>query len=200
STLRGFHIPGVPKRLVTNLFADDTTAFLSEQDDFTTLTSILQKWCTASRARFNIPKTFVLPIGTPEYRGDVLTSRRTNPGAAPFPPTVSLVPEGTAIRLLGAWIGNGADQASIWTPTVEKISTSLNIWSSRGPSLKGKSLVSKFVMGGMTQYLTVVQGMPTDVRKRLTAILMKFVWNGRSHSPPVGRRTLYRLWTEGGLN
>ncbi|EMD32471.1 hypothetical protein CERSUDRAFT_35499, partial [Gelatoporia subvermispora B] len=175
SDLRGFHIPGVTEQLVTNLFADDTTAYLSEEDDFTTLQSTLDLWCLASRARFNIPKTFIIPIGSRQYRAKLLESRRTRPEATVIPPEITIAPDGTATRLLGAWIGNDVNQPAVWSPTVDKISKTLHMWQSRGPTLKGKSLLSKFVLGGMTQYLTKVQGMPPQVEKLLASALKKFI-------------------------
>ena len=35
SNLKGFEIPGVENKLITTLFADDTTVFLSQFDNFT---------------------------------------------------------------------------------------------------------------------------------------------------------------------
>lgn len=62
SSLQGFCIPGVAQHLITFLFADNTIIFLSEEDGFDTLLSILNKWCMASGAKFNIPKTEIVPL------------------------------------------------------------------------------------------------------------------------------------------
>ena len=63
SSLKGFEIPGVENKLITTLFADDTTVFLSQFDKFTDLESIMDKWCIASGACFNVSKTEIIPIG-----------------------------------------------------------------------------------------------------------------------------------------
>jgi hypothetical protein len=68
SNLKGYDIPGLEERLIVNLFADDTTVFLSKTDKFSDLQNILDLWCTASTAKFNINKTAIIPIGTEEYR------------------------------------------------------------------------------------------------------------------------------------
>ncbi|KAE9396834.1 hypothetical protein BT96DRAFT_780838, partial [Gymnopus androsaceus JB14] len=69
SDLKGFNdIPGVKEKLITNLFADDTTVFLNEEDGLEDLEKILDNWCMASTAVFNIAKTQILPIGKKEYR------------------------------------------------------------------------------------------------------------------------------------
>ena len=57
SNLKCFEIPGVRDKLITTLFADDTTVFLSKFDKFTDLKAILNKWCIASGACFNVSKT-----------------------------------------------------------------------------------------------------------------------------------------------
>ena len=67
STLKGLEIPGDTECLITTLFADDTTVYLSEEDKFDDLQQILQKWCHVSGAKFNVKKTVVIPAGTPEY-------------------------------------------------------------------------------------------------------------------------------------
>ncbi len=40
SHLEGFQLPNVRERIITMLFADDTTVYLSERDDY----RVLQKW------------------------------------------------------------------------------------------------------------------------------------------------------------
>ena len=65
SSPKGFEIPGVERKLITTLFADNTTVFLSKFDKFSALELILDKWCIASGARFNVSKTEIIPIGNP---------------------------------------------------------------------------------------------------------------------------------------
>ena len=68
SNLKGYDIPAAPRRLITTLFADDTTAYLTEHDSYQTLQTVLTTWCKASLAKFNIAKTKVIPLGHPDYR------------------------------------------------------------------------------------------------------------------------------------
>ncbi|KAF5318883.1 hypothetical protein D9758_019008 [Tetrapyrgos nigripes] len=128
SHLQGFKIPGVVERLIANLFADDTTVFLAAEDDFGDLQTILDEWCTASTAKFNVNKTSIIPIGEEEYRRNVINTRRTVPyqyGANPYlnvlPPNLHIAREGEAVRILGAWYGNNIVATQIWAPTIEKI-------------------------------------------------------------------------------
>jgi hypothetical protein len=91
SNLKGIKIPGTAKRLITNLFADDTTVFLSELDKFCDLEHILQKWCIASGAHFNVNKTEALPIGTTQYREAVLNTCSINPTQEPLHADIHIV-------------------------------------------------------------------------------------------------------------
>ena len=79
--LKGFNIPGQAKKLIANLFANDTMSFLSADDDLDSLNVILEDWCIASGANFNKDKTEVLPISTQEFCKRVLRERRTRPDA-----------------------------------------------------------------------------------------------------------------------
>lgn len=76
SNLQGFNIPQCGETLKATLFTDDTTVYLSSSDDFTTLQSILDTWCSAAKARFNIKKTEIIPIGTPAYRAEMVETYR----------------------------------------------------------------------------------------------------------------------------
>jgi len=74
SSLAGFHVAGLPDRILTALFADDTTVFLEESDNYSTLQAILRMWCCASGVKFNIQKTILIPVGTPAHRLHVTQS------------------------------------------------------------------------------------------------------------------------------
>ena len=53
--LAGFNIPGAPHKVIVNLYANDTTVYLSKSDKYATLENILT-WCKASGAKFNLEK------------------------------------------------------------------------------------------------------------------------------------------------
>ncbi len=61
-------------RAILALFADNATVFLSKNDNPETLFKILDKWCLASRAKFNRDKTVVIPVGSERYRNEVNTN------------------------------------------------------------------------------------------------------------------------------
>ncbi|TFY57613.1 hypothetical protein EVJ58_g6920 [Rhodofomes roseus] len=201
SEIAGFHIPGTAERLVASLFADDTSSFLSKSDNWTSLWNVLGQWCTASRAKFNDGKTEVIPIGSSTYRRAVYESRRIDPSdqdSPQIPPQVHIAPDGEPVRVLGAWIGNNIDQVSIWAPAMHKIRSFLDRWNRCRPSMFGKRHIVQMGPGGISQYLTVVQGMPSSVETDLVKMIRVFMW-GSDSPPPIGMDTLCRPISEGGL-
>jgi hypothetical protein len=68
SEIKGVNVPGTERKLLVSLFADDTTIYLSNKDSWTALWSVLDLWCAASTAKFNMRKTMILPFGSSEYR------------------------------------------------------------------------------------------------------------------------------------
>lgn len=196
SPLIGFKIAGETERLVTSLFADDTTIYLSKDDHFNDLQNVLDKWCRVSGAKFNVSKTIILPIGAKEYRNMVSRTRSLD-GVHKFPADIHIAGEGEPVRILGSFVGNGVDQLSIWTSTNEKIESVLRQWDKSHPTQNGCRLIIGMEIGGHTQYLTRVQGMPKDVEQRLTRIISTFMWDG-SNKPMVGLDTLHAPITQGG--
>ena len=178
SNLVGFKVQGQLERTIVSLFADDTTVYLSENDNIGDLYAILQTWCIASGAKFNLEKTEVIPIGTKEYRAQVSQTARTNQTSAPFNDSIRIAKDGQATRILGAWLGNCIDKLTVWSPIIEKIDTRLKRWDLKKPSIEGHKIIAQWTIGAMTQYLTCAQGMPANIKKALTKCLTKFTWDG----------------------
>lgn len=199
SHLKGFQIPGTVTRIITTLFADDTTVYLAQDDKFEDLQTILETWCTASGAKFNVPKTEIMPIGCKEYRDSFLNTRKINTLHNPIPDNIHIAKNGEPIRILGAWVGNNVEQATPWTPVLEKIDSSLQRWGKSHPTIEGRRLIIQMVVAGMTQYLTKVQGMPILIEKQLLKQIRNFIWNSDT-IPPINISTLCAPITEGGKN
>ncbi|KAF5344335.1 hypothetical protein D9758_013247 [Tetrapyrgos nigripes] len=197
SDLKGYKIPGHKERLIANLFADDTTVFLSADDDFETLQRILDKWCIASKAKFNIAKTEIIPMGSAEYRARVIDTRITKDGMDPLPQWLHITVDGEATRILGGWFGNNINNMSVWAPTLEKIDTHLERWNKGAPTMEGRRHIVQMVIGNMTQYLTQVQGMPTQIEKRVTKRVQNFIWAEKERNP-VSKATVLRPIEQGG--
>ncbi|KAG7451420.1 uncharacterized protein BT62DRAFT_1039481 [Guyanagaster necrorhizus] len=96
----------VKLRLIANLFADDATTFLDAEDGFQDLIKILDDWCLASGACFNVGKTQIMPMGSSEFHTSFTDNRRSRDRFDKIPENIHIVQEGEAIRILGAWFGN----------------------------------------------------------------------------------------------
>lgn len=200
SRLHGFKIPGVPEWLVTTLFADDTTVYLSERDDYHEMWAILDLWCAAARARFNGSKTQIIPVGSLAYCYQVVESRRLTATGAPLPDNVVIADcrEGHSIRILGAWVGyNISPSANPWSLMLDKIHDDLARWERCKPSVFGRKIIVEWVIGGRTQYLTKVQGMPTDVKQVLLDWIRSFMAKGKH--PVISLDAMYQPAENGGL-
>lgn len=177
--LRGYEIPGVEEKLIATLFADDTTVYLSEGDKFSDLEEILESWCKASGARFNVDKTEIIPCGTEEHRVRMLTERTHNPNFPKLAENMRIAKEGEATRTLGGWVGNKVNEISVWSKTIDKINKNLTRWKKGHPTIKGKKHIIQMIIGGMTQYLTTVQGMPKEIERNLEKTLKDFIWDDK---------------------
>lgn len=105
--LEGLIIPGVENKLIMNLFADDTTGYLSVNDKFNMVEKLLNKWCDMSGAKFNIEKTEIIPIRSKKHRKRVINMRKIHPtDAEPLNNRIHIVNDGEAVCSLRAWIGN----------------------------------------------------------------------------------------------
>jgi len=177
SNLRGFELPRSTQKLIVSLFADDTCIYLSEYDDPRKLWAITDKWCLASGAKFNEKKTEVVPIGQREYRDTLHATRRIYPLAQPFHPSIHIAREGEAVRLLGAYIGNGIDQQGPWKATMDSVRSTIEKWKPKNLTLTGRAMIAQSIIGGKTQYLATVQGMPIEIERELTKTIADLLWD-----------------------
>ncbi len=83
-----------------------------------------------------------------------------------------------------------------WPSVLDKITGDLEKWKVTSPSLEGKRHVINMVLGGRTQYLTRVQGMPKDVEKALIKTQHIFLWDGKPAR--VGHDTMILDIADGG--
>ncbi|KAA1466381.1 hypothetical protein DENSPDRAFT_856085 [Dentipellis sp. KUC8613] len=197
--LKGFNIPGLQKRVLVSLFADDTALYLSKEDRYDDVKELLDKWCLASGAKFNISKTEIIPIGSQEHRDTIIRTRKINQNdREPLDQNIRIAKDKDATRYLGAWIGNHVDNIGPWETTLETIEANFKMWAKAHPTLNGKSLIVQMNAGGRTQFRAKVQGMPDHVEKELIKIIRNFIWDGK-HTPPVAMDQLYRPRAEGGI-
>ena len=134
-TLTGYNIPNTNITVKVNLYADNTTVYLSDTDHYSDLEHVLEKWCLASGAKFNLEKTEIIPIGTEMHRQRVIHSRQIHPEDHLLPPGIRIATDGHPTCILGAWIGNKIEDAQPWTTVLDKIKERPTIGHAQGPPL-----------------------------------------------------------------
>ena len=102
------------------------------------------------------------------------------PNGTSLPAGVHLVKDKEPTWILGGWIGNGIDEAAVWSKNIDKMQAVFERWGQKHPSLISRHLIVNMFAGGIAQYLTVVQGMPKEVESRIQKIINTLVWDGKS--------------------
>ena len=199
SDLAGLQIPRDTERLIAALFADDTTVYLSEEDNFESLMDVLHTWCEAARAAFNGEKTEILPIGSKTYRNSLHMGLSNSTLGRTLPTGARIVPDGDMVRMLGAWIGNDIDEDAPWTATLQTLSRALLNWGKRKPTIFGRKLIVGMEVGGRTQFLAKTQSMSKAVEDKIVKLIASFMWPD-DRSPRVSMEVMCRPTAEGGLN
>lgn len=69
------------------------------------------------------------------------------------------------------------DQSTTWVPILEECSKKLKRWGAARHSLDGRRLILQMQIVGVTQYPTMVQGMPTAVESEINKHIRNFTWN-----------------------
>jgi len=197
TNIGGIPIPGKKGSLKIKLFADDTTVFLSEDDNMDELQDILEKWCKVSGAKFNIEKTEIIPLGNVTQRNQIVTSRKLNMRNDEIPSHIHIARDGEPVRILGAWLGNKVDQATTWAPILENCCKRLKRWGSAKHSLEGRRLILQMQVAGVTQYLTKVQGMPPEIESEMSKLTRRFMWNNEK-SDTVNQAQMHAPHKKGG--
>ncbi|KAJ7185337.1 hypothetical protein C8R46DRAFT_817874, partial [Mycena filopes] len=198
SNLKGYSHKKILDKVVVKMFADDTTVYLDASDSFDDLQLLLERWCAASSAKFNVAKTEVIPVGSPEFRKSVIESRRLNDHDTQIPANIHIARDGESVRILGGHVGNDIEDFAMWAPILEKIDADLTRWENNHPTLEAKCQIIQITIGSMTQYLTQVNGMPPRVLAHLRKALREFMWSGKSS--PVSLETLMAPRSHGGKN
>ncbi|KAJ6533195.1 hypothetical protein B0H19DRAFT_965220, partial [Mycena capillaripes] len=72
-------------------------------------------------------------------------------------------------------------------------------WELGHPTMEGRRLIILMVVGGMTQYLAKVQGMPKDVETKIERRVRSFLWADKK-VPTINKETIYAPAEIGGRN
>jgi hypothetical protein len=190
----------VTSKIIVNLYADDTTVYLSKNDKYSTLENILLTWCAASGAKFNLEKTEIIPIGPKPHRERVCRTRCPHPNNSPLTERIRIAEDGHPTRILGTWIGNDTNPTQVWSAKIQQIQQSLRSWATTKPTLDAHRLIVQMIVDDITQFLTKAQGMPPDIEMSLQRIVRNFIWDDKRPPPGLGIKTLHKPKSQGGID
>jgi ribonuclease HI/exonuclease III len=177
SELKGLQIPGIQKKVLTSLFADDTLVYLGKDDDMKVLKQVIDRFCLASTAKFNIEKTECLPLGNKQQREKIINTRKM--GVNVIEGDIKIIKDGECMRTLGAWVGNGDGRVDKWNKIIQDQQQIMELWQRMHLSFKGKELVLKALIQSKAVFLATVNGMPKDIEETMQKNMKDFLWEGK---------------------
>jgi exonuclease III/ribonuclease HI len=195
STLEGIHISKESENVLVRAYADDTTVYLSENDQLEVLEECIDTFCKASTAKFNHEKTEIIPIGEPEFRKRIIALRMFNGSSLEH--AAKIANEGEAIRVLGSWQGNNANANNKWTEIIEKQLKIMNAWAKSHPSLLARARIAKALVVSKALYLITVNGIANDQLNEMEKNIRSFIWLGKKGNIAWERAIKHK--NEGGL-
>ena len=182
SGIEGFLLPGASGRQArVRLYADDTTLVLKDLSSLTNLFKCIQIYERGTGAKLNLSKTEAMWLGAWKARPD-------------RPLGLTWV---TKMKILGVVFGVVPTEDANWTPKLEKLEKSLNLWKSRSLSLPGKALIINTLGLSKLVYLARVLTVPPWVLARVNSLIWPFLWGCRMET--VARNSCYFKVKEGGL-
>ena len=165
-----------------SLYADDNTTILTDNMSLNHFFNHVNSFQKLSGSKINFNKSCGMFLGKWKTRED-------------HPFGISWVQN---CKLLGYKFGYNLTLDDIWNPLFIKFNNTLNLWSSRPMSMKGKSSVlNTFAISKIFYYL-FCQPVSSHYIKLFQKACFKFIW-GKDFEP-IARKTLYLPFLSGGLN
>ncbi|CCA75615.1 hypothetical protein PIIN_09606, partial [Serendipita indica DSM 11827] len=174
SGLKGIKISDKIMEVLVKAYADDTTIFLAESDRFDELQTILDLFCKASTAKFNMEKTEIIPVGNPEHRDQMSQSRIVN--GRLMEDTIKIAKDGESVRILGSYQGNNANTEAPWNEITRTQNKIMNLWAQAHPSASGRVMLAKSLIVSRAFYLMTVNGITKPQLNEMEKSIRKFIW------------------------
>ena len=170
------------------IFADDTTFFLQDENSFRRVLENLDMFYKYSSLRINVKKSEVGWLGK---KGKEDFIKKTGIKYIDF--------EQNGIKILGIFFSYKrklCDQNNI-DRVVTNFKTVLSIWKSRSLTLYGKILVLRALALPKLYYIFSKMSIKEEIVKTIESTIKDFIWNGRK--PKIKKDTLIGDYSEGGL-
>ena len=164
-------------------YCDDTTVFVRNTNSAEQVCSIVQDFGNVSGLSLNLDKCNFMWLG--KSKG----SRQSICGREPV----------TAVKILGVWFSAlrdcGTDNVE---PIIDKIKRTLNAWTQRDLTIKGRITIAKSLLVSQLTYVMAVGGIDKVHIQEIQKLIMRFIWKGKP--PKVAKAVLIQGVNEGGLN
>ena len=172
-------------------YADDTTLFLSDNEDLRQAMELIEHFTEISGLELNKSKSLAMKL-------------KGSPDNAPIYEDIASTDE---IKILGIYFRNDIPVSKVaknWESRIDKITRLLNLWTKRNLSIVGKIIILKtFIMSQLT-YLMQSCYIPKEVLEELNRMFFRFIWrkkftNRRAYEK-VKRSVMKSSIGKGGLN
>ena len=164
NNLKGIIIPRTKYTVKLVQHADDTTVFLTNNEEFPKLTNILKIFSEGTGSKINQQKTTGLWLGTWKTRTD-------KPGGYKW--------VNDKIKILGINFGNQVTEHDNWDPQINKFKRTLNRFKERDLTLRGKAVIVNSYIGAGISYLGSILPCDKETIKTIDNIIFDFYWSGK---------------------
>ena len=180
--IKGLQMPRSASEVKLSLYADESTAILTTETSIQKYFYWVKLFGKVSGAKVNYDKSKGLYLGKWKNRSD-----------RPF--GISWI---KSHKILGYLFVTGFSNDVVWPKIFLTIDKTLNMWSSRKLSFKGKSTVLNSLCLNKILYYAAANPIPSHYITLFERRFFKFIWH--STYEPIARKTLYLDFNQGGLN
>jgi hypothetical protein len=137
------------------MYANDTNLFLSSFEDLGLIRSTMASTSFALGSKFNLEKTDVLPVGPAEH------SLASHSDIVACFDGCYVLPPGSPLRVLGAWIGSPDLASARWDQIYSHIKKIIRQWNAIGASARNRTILAKALLLSRCSYLMDCNGIPS---------------------------------------
>lgn len=179
--VKGIKVSQVESKI--SQYIDDTTLFVDNADSAENALEIINNFGKISGLQLNLEKSQFMWLGASKCSCHEIC------GATPS----------KQVKILGIQFSasENCDEHNI-QPIVGKIQNTLNQWSQRDLTLKGKITIAKSLIISRLIYITSVVSINQKCLNMIQSKIMRFIWRGRP--PKVSRDVLFQDIASGGMN
>jgi ribonuclease HI len=172
----GISLLGLPPQKLI-MYADDTNLFLSSFEDLGLIRSTMASTSFALGSKFNLEKTDVLPVGPTEH------SLASHPDIVACFDGCYVLPPGSPLRVLGAWIGSPDLASARWDQIYSHIKKIICQWNAIGTSACNRTVLAKALLLSCCSYLMDCNGIPHPLLHKINNTICRFVRGRFSNAP-----------------